>query len=395
METAAQYPERTAVVMGDTSLTYKELDRRTNQLAHYLRKAGVGPDTLVGICAERSLELITGLIGILKAGGAYVPLDPDYPEERLLYMMEDADVSLLLTQEHLVGKLPTGKRTVLCLDRDWEQIALESEEAPEQQATADHLAYVIYTSGSTGTPKGVCTPHRGIVRLVTKPNYVTLSEEDVFLQGSTVSFDAATFEIWGSLLNGAKLVMMPPHLPSLEEWREAIQEHGVTTLWLTAGLFTLMVDHQVEALKGVRQLLVGGDVVSLPHVRKAMAAIDGLQVINGYGPTETTTFACCYPVTSLPETMSSLPIGRPIQNTTVYVLDEKMQPVPIGVPGRAVYRWRWGGARLLEQSGADSNPLCTRILSVRSGEPGCIKRETRCAGWPMEPSSFSVGWTTR
>ncbi len=333
METAAKYPERTAVVMGDTSLTYKELDRRTNQLAHYLRKAGVGPDTLVGICAERSLELITGLIGILKAGGAYVPLDPDYPEERLVYMMEDANVSLLLTQEHLVGKLPIGKRTVLCLDRDWEQIASESEEAPEQQATADHLAYVIYTSGSTGTPKGVCTPHRGIVRLVTKPNYVTISEEDVFLQGSTVSFDAATFEIWGSLLNGAKLVMMPPHLPSLEEWRKAIQEHGVTTLWLTAGLFTLMVDHQVEALKGVRQLLVGGDVVSLPHVRKAMAAIDGLQVINGYGPTETTTFACCYPVTSLPETMSSLPIGRPIQNTTVYVLDEKMQPVPIGVPG--------------------------------------------------------------
>ena len=236
-------------------------------------------------------------------------------------MMEDANVSLLLTQEHLVGKFPIGKRTVLCLDRDWEQIALESEEAPEQQATADHLAYVIYTSGSTGTPKGVCTPHRGIVRLVTKPNYVTLSEEDVFLQGSTVSFDAATFEIWSSLLNGAKLVMMPPHLPSLEEWREAIQEHGVTTLWLTAGLFTLMVDHQVEALKGVRQLLVGGDVVSLPHVRKVMAAIDGLQVINGYGPTETTTFACCYPVTSLPETMSSLPIGRPIQNTTVYVLD--------------------------------------------------------------------------
>ncbi|MGG1205736.1 amino acid adenylation domain-containing protein, partial [Brevibacillus formosus] len=192
--------------------------------------------------------------------------------------------------------------------------------------------YVIYTSGSTGLPKGTLVIHRGIVRLVKETDYVTITEQDVFLQASTVSFDAATFEIWGSLLNGAQLVLMPPDLPSLEELGQAIQTHKVTTLWLTAGLFTLMVDHHKEHLTGVRQLLVGGDVVSVPHVRKALE-IEGITIINGYGPTENTTFTCCYPVTELPETISSFPIGRPIRNTTVYVLDSNMQPVPIGVTG--------------------------------------------------------------
>ncbi|WP_139488459.1 non-ribosomal peptide synthase/polyketide synthase [Brevibacillus dissolubilis] len=335
-EAASKWQDRPAVVAGEISLSYAELERRANQVANYLRKQGVTAGSLVGISAERSVEMIAGLIGILKAGAAYVPLDPAYPQERLAYMMEDADVSILVTQAHLVEKLPIGERTVICLDRDWSVITQESDQAPanetDSSAAGERLAYVIYTSGSTGTPKGVLTPHCGIVRLVTDTNYVTISEDDVFLQASTVSFDAATFEIWGALLNGAKLVLMPPHLPSLEEIGETIQKHQVTTMWLTAGLFTLLVDHQVEYLRGVRQLLVGGDVVSVPHVRKALT-IDGLQIINGYGPTETTTFACCYPVTDLPKQLSSLPIGRPIQNTTVYILDQQQQPVPTGVPG--------------------------------------------------------------
>ncbi|MED1960730.1 amino acid adenylation domain-containing protein, partial [Brevibacillus formosus] len=232
----------------------------------------------------------------------------------------------------LLPSLPSGEHTVICLDRDWAMIADESEQAPDIDTTAESLAYVIYTSGSTGLPKGTLVIHRGIVRLVKETDYVTITEQDVFLQASTVSFDAATFEIWGSLLNGAKLVLMPPDLPSLEELGQAIQTHKVTTLWLTAGLFTLMVDHHKEYLTGVRQLLVGGDVVSVPHVRKALE-IEGITIINGYGPTENTTFTCCYPVTELPETISSFPIGRPIKNTTVYVLDSNMQPVPIGVTG--------------------------------------------------------------
>ncbi|WP_141336928.1 AMP-binding protein, partial [Brevibacillus formosus] len=173
----------------------------------------------------------------------------------------------------------------------------------------------------------VLVVHRGIVRLIKNTNYVTITEEDVFLQASTVSFDAATFEIWGALLNGAKLVLMPPHQPSLDELGETIQNQKVTTLWLTAGLFTVMVDHKVEYLRGVRQLLVGGDVVSASHVRRVLS-LGGTTVINGYGPTENTTFTCCNPVTELPESVNSFPIGRPISNTTVYVLDKHQQPVP-------------------------------------------------------------------
>ncbi len=331
-QTAMRYPNRIAVVAGDQSLTYSQLESRANQVANYLQKQGVRPGSLVGICVKRSLEMLIGVLGILKAGGAYVPLDSDYPKERLAYMMDDAHVTVLLTQEQLLPSLPSGEHTIICLDRDWAMMDEESERAPDIDTTAESLAYVIYTSGSTGLPKGTLVIHRGIVRLVKETDYVTITEQDVFLQASTVSFDAATFEIWGSLLNGAKLVLMPPDLPSLEELGQAIQTHKVTTLWLTAGLFTLMVDHHKEYLTGVRQLLVGGDVVSVPHVRKALE-LEGLTIINGYGPTENTTFTCCYPVTELPDTISSFPIGRPIKNTTVYVLDSKMQPVPIGVTG--------------------------------------------------------------
>ena len=331
-ETALLYPERLAVVAGNQTLTYAELERRANQTANYLQQKGVRPGALVGLCVKRSPEMLIGMLGILKAGGAYVPLDPDYPEERLAYMMGDAGITVLLTQEQLMPGLPSGERTTIALDRDWPLIAKESEQAPDVDTTAESLAYVIYTSGSTGLPKGTLVVHRGIVRLVKETDYVTITEQDVFLQASTVSFDAATFEIWGSLLNGAKLVLLPPELPSLAEIGQAIQSHHVTTLWLTAGLFTLMVDHHKEYLSGVRQLLVGGDIVSVPHVKKALE-IAGLTVINGYGPTENTTFTCCNPVTIMPESAHTFPIGRPIKNTTAYVLDRHMQPVPIGVTG--------------------------------------------------------------
>ncbi|TGV30037.1 amino acid adenylation domain-containing protein, partial [Mesorhizobium sp. M00.F.Ca.ET.186.01.1.1] len=331
-ETAARHPERIAAVAGDQQLTYAELEARANQLANYLQKQGVEAGTLVGLCVDRSLDMLVGLLAILKAGGAYVPLDPAYPEERLAFMLADAKISILLTQKHLSKQWKGRKRRTVYLDRDAKKWAAESPLAPAVDATKDSLAYVIYTSGSTGTPKGVLVAHRGIVRLVKNTNYVTITEADVFLQASTVSFDAATFEIWGALLNGAKLVLMPPDLPSLDELGEAIVQHKVTTLWLTAGLFSIMVDHNADYLRGVRQLLVGGDVVSVPHVRKVLA-LGGVTVINGYGPTENTTFTCCYPVTELAEDITSFPIGRPISNTTVYVLDKNRQPVPLGVAG--------------------------------------------------------------
>jgi amino acid adenylation domain-containing protein/non-ribosomal peptide synthase protein (TIGR01720 family) len=326
-------PEAVAVVFEDQQLTYGELNSCANQVAHHLRFLGVSPDDLVGICVERSVKMIVGLLGILKAGGAYVPLDPAYPSERLAFMLEDTQVSVLLTQESVVKKLPSHQAQIVCLDSNRETLTQQSEENPKSEVRPDHKAYVMYTSGSTGRPKGVSVIHRGVVRLVKQTNYASFSAEEVFLQLAPISFDASTFEIWGSLLNGARLVIMPPHTPSLQELGQALKQYQVTTLWLTAGLFHLMVDEQIEDLKGVRQLLAGGDVLSVGHVKKVLQEIKGLTLINGYGPTENTTFTCCYPITEPSLVGISVPIGRPIANTQVYLLDEYLQPVPVGVPG--------------------------------------------------------------
>jgi acyl-coenzyme A synthetase/AMP-(fatty) acid ligase/acyl carrier protein len=193
---------------------------------------------------------------------------------------------------------------------------------------------VIYTSGSTGVPKGVSVPQRGVVRLVKNTTYASFDASEVFLQLAPVTFDASTFEIWGALLNGARLVLMPSASPSLDELGAALQQYGVTTLWLTAGLFHLMVDERLEALTSLKQLLAGGDVLSVAHVERFLrAAPEGCRLINGYGPTESTTFTCCYVMTREMRVEHTVPIGQPIANTQVYVLDKYLQPVPVGVAG--------------------------------------------------------------
>ncbi len=196
-----------------------------------------------------------------------------------------------------------------------------SQENTLNRTTTDNLAYVIYTSGSTGRPKGVTVPHRGVVRLVKDTNYINLSPQDVFLQLAPISFDASTLEIWGCLLNGGKLAVMPPHTPSLPELAQALKDYGVTVLWLTAGLFHLMVDEYVEDLRQVRQLLAGGDVLSVPHVQKLLQGASQCRLINGYGPTENTTFTCCYALDHNTLINGSIPIGRAIANTQTYILD--------------------------------------------------------------------------
>lgn len=323
---AAETPDAVAIVATE-QLTYRQLNQRANQLAHYLQKLGVAPEIPVGICVERSPEMIVGLLAILKAGGAYVPLDPTYPQERLAFMLAETQVSVLLTESHLLASLPETSAKLICLD-NWH--IEESQENPVSLATPESLAYVMYTSGSTGQPKGVSITHRSVVRLVQNNTYANLSNQ-VFLQLAPIAFDASTFEIWGSLLNGSRLVIMPPTVPSLQELGQAIRQHQITTLWLTAGLFHQMVDNQLEDLTSVRQLLAGGDVLSAFHVQKLLQAAPNLRLINGYGPTENTTFTCCYTVTANDQT--TIPIGRPIANTQVYVLDAQQQIVPIGVPG--------------------------------------------------------------
>ena len=326
-------PNSIALEFADEKLSYADLNGRANQLAHYLRKLGVGPDTIVALCVERSAEMFIAILGILKAGGAYLPLDPAYPRDRLAFMMEDAGTRVLLTHEHVRSTLPAQSAQTIFLDRDWKEIARESTGNLASKTTAENLAYVMYTSGSTGKPKGVAVPHRSVVRLVQNTNYARFGPDEVFLQFATLSFDASTFEIWGSLLNGAKLVVMPPGLGSLAKVGEAIRRNGVTTLWLTAGLFHQMVETELESLRGVRQLIAGGNVLSVPHVEQAARELHGCQFINGYGPTENTTFTCCYPVKPQTQFTATVPIGFPISNTQVYILDDELAPVPIGVVG--------------------------------------------------------------
>ncbi|HVU25273.1 MAG TPA: amino acid adenylation domain-containing protein [Opitutus sp.] len=354
---AARTPQAMAVRFQGIDLTYAELETRANRLAHLLRARGVRPDDCVPLCVERSIELIVAVLAIVKAGGAYAALDPEYPAERLTAMLADVGAGVIVTQEKFAekvgrvvpnapkslsalndrlsgtGALGTTRPTFLILEQIADEIAVQPTADPAVHVTLDHLAYVSFTSGSTGKPKGVAVPQRGVVRLVQNTDFASFGAGDTFLQLAPVAFDASTLEIWGPLLNGGRLVVMPPGAPTLEALGAAIRTEGVTTLWLTAGLFHLMVDERLDDLRGLRQLLAGGDVLSVPQVRKFLRGVPTCRLINGYGPTENTTFTCCHTIAEADLSGGSVPIGRPIANTRVYVLDEARRPVPVGVPG--------------------------------------------------------------
>ncbi|WP_425433911.1 amino acid adenylation domain-containing protein, partial [Marininema mesophilum] len=332
-EQAMSRPEAIAVVYEDQELTYRKLNERANQLAHYLQKQGVGAESLVGLCMDRSPDMIVGLLGILKAGGAYVPLDPTYPLDRLTYMIEHTQIRILLTKDKVADHIQNGSIKKIDLDEERLYILAENNCNLNHHINSSHLSYVMFTSGSTGKPKGVCIPHRGVVRLVKETDYIHFTSDDTSLQVASISFDAATFEIWGSLLNGGKLVLFPGSSFSLEELGKVIQDSSITIMCLTTSLFHQVVDFNQKALHGVKQLLVGGDVLSAAHVRKVLQSIPGCRVINGYGPTENTTCTCSYSMTDPDEVSMSIPIGRPIANTSVYILDRNLQPVPVGIPG--------------------------------------------------------------
>jgi amino acid adenylation domain-containing protein len=326
-------PDAVALVFEDCQLTYRELADRSDRVAHYLQELGVVPDTLVGICVERSVEMVVGILGILKAGGAYVPLDPTYPQERRDFILADTKLSIVLTQQQLLAKLPDDSVRIVILDTENLPSDRQSSTGVISEVNSQNLAYVMYTSGSTGQPKGVSIIHRGVVRLVKQTNYAKLTSQQVFLQLAPISFDASTFEIWGCLLNGGKLVIAPPQALSIDDIGNLIQQHQVNILWLTAGLFHAIVDTKIEILKPLRQLLAGGDILSVPHVQKFLNTVTNCQLINGYGPTENTTFTCCYPINLPLELGSSIPIGKPISNTQVYILDEQLEPVNSGTAG--------------------------------------------------------------
>ncbi|MDB6053785.1 MAG: amino acid adenylation enzyme/thioester reductase family protein [Verrucomicrobiales bacterium] len=333
-EIVSRDPHAIAVEFEGMEWSYRDLNARSNQLARALRKQGVVADTLVGLCVPRSVEMIVSILGILKAGGAYTPLDPSYPEERLTYLISETGMQVLVTTAQLGEKLfSNASLQTVIMDKN-EALILEDDANLGVEVSPDNLAYVLYTSGSTGKPKGVAIPQRGVIRLVKETRFMSFGVDDIFLQFAPISFDASTLEIWGSLLNGAKLVIFPPEFNSLQQLGEIIQSKRVSILWLTAGLFHQMVEEQISSLKDVRQLLAGGDVLSVPHVLKVLKELPGTQLINGYGPTENTTFTCCYSVPPNWRGERSVPIGQPISNTQVFILDGHMQEMPIGVPGQ-------------------------------------------------------------
>jgi amino acid adenylation domain-containing protein len=337
---AARAGGATALVCDGLCVSYAELDQMSTLIGVQLRRAGLREGQIVGLVARRSFEATAAILGILKAGGAYLPLDISYPPELLRYICRDSAVSLTLVEQALSANVDIScfwsgdTNYIRCPEGLIGSSGDGAEAAGSASAIgADALAYVMYTSGSTGRPKGVMIPHRGIIRLVTDCNFVNLGPEEVILHLAPLSFDASTFELWGALLNGGRLAIVTNPHPSLDEIAEAIRVNGVTTLWLTAALFHLMVENRLEGLLPLRQLIAGGDVLSPPHIARALKALPSCRIVNGYGPTENTTFTCCYTIPRNPPPSGPIPIGTAIQGTSVHVLDDGGRPVPAGEVG--------------------------------------------------------------
>ncbi|MFK3982286.1 amino acid adenylation domain-containing protein [Micromonospora sp. NPDC050397] len=331
-------PDAVAVTGADGTLSYAELDARANQLAHLLIRRGARPDQPVAVALPRSVRLVVALLAVVKAGGAYLPLDPGNPPARSREMLAASGDPLLLTATATTGPGSTEDTLVddprvIDLDRIGPELAGLPRTTPDRSTGPENLAYVNYTSGSTGAPKGVAVPHRAVLRLVHHPDYLRLGPDQTVLHLASAAFDAATLELWGSLLNGARLVVAPPDPLGPVEIARLLRAERISVLWLTAGLFHQVVEEDPTALAGVDQLLAGGDVLDPGAVRAALRVRAGRPLVNGYGPTENTTFTCCHRMTD-PETVPApVPIGRPVPRSTVYVLDELLRPVPVGVPG--------------------------------------------------------------
>ena len=332
----AASPDAVAVVDSDGEITFRELNARTNKLARYLRTRGVAAGAVVGVAAERSIEAVIGLLAVLKSGAAYLPLDPSYPDERIAFMIDDAGVSFVLTSSDRRAR-QWGNAETVALDGDSaEWLRPQTSDASlDIRCHADDLAYVMYTSGSTGLPKGVAVSHRAIVRLVVNTDYVRFQSTDSIGHLSNLSFDAATFEIWGALLNGARLIVIrKDDVLVPQTFARVLERHRVTVMFITAALFTQIAQHAPQSFRFVRDLLIGGEAPDPHWVAEVMRAGRPQRILNAYGPTETTTFACCYQVPdSIDGSLASLPIGSPIANTRAFVVDAVLQPVPIGVPG--------------------------------------------------------------
>jgi amino acid adenylation domain-containing protein/thioester reductase-like protein len=398
-------PAAIALICDTTAVRYDELNQRANRLARYLRERGVGQGSLVGICLARSPDLIVALLAILKTGGAYLPLDPLYPQERLAYMLDNSGARLVLTVAALAVNLPECAAALLI---DSDAIAAFEDSNLDLPSAPDNLAYVMYTSGSTGRPKGVMIEHRAIIRLVKNTHYADLSAQQVFLQFAPIAFDASTLEVWGSLLNGAQLVQAPEGAAGLEQLATLMEGRRISTMFLTTALFNQLVDEQPQALRGIRQLMTGGDAISVSHAGRALQAMENGRLVHVYGPTEATTFSTFHLISAADIASGVVPIGRPIANTQVYVLDAALEPSPVGVAGELFI----GGPGLARGYVSDPELSAEKFLAnpfgpsgtrlYRSGDRvrwnaegnieflGRIDNQVKIRGYRIEPGEIEV-----
>lgn len=331
---ATRAPDAPALITESRVLSYRELNSRANRLAWFLRDQGVGPGSVVATCFPRSVEMVVAQLAVLKAGAAYLPLSPDFPAERIGFVLQDCGARLALTLSLHGAALAVGGVRVFCLDDNGILMSDNQAGRRTKPAGGRALACVIYTSGSTGRPKGALITHQGIVRLAAKQSYVTFSPGKCFLCLSSPAFDAVLFEVWAPLMTGGCCVIFEGRWPELSRLQTLIRAYGVGSLFLTTSLFNQIIDLHPEVLEGVSEVMVGGEALSVAHVRRARERLPRVKLINGYGPTECTTFACAGIIGSQNTWgCESVPVGRAIRHTECYIVDEAMQQVPVGVAG--------------------------------------------------------------
>ena len=393
-EQAQRTPDATAVIYGGRWLSYRELNERANQLAHYLRQQGVGPDRLVGVCIERGFEMIVALLGILKAGGAYVPLDPAYPQERLQYLIGDTEPVLILTEESLRRSLPLDSQRVFAVDRQWGELLQQPRCNPAASTVGldtSHLAYVIYTSGSTGRPKGVMNEHRGLFnRLQWMQHQYGLDESDRVLQKTPFSFDVSVWEFFWPLQQGACLVVARPGGHRDPQYLiELIREARITTLHFVPSMLQHFLEcPETRECTSLRRIVCSGEELPLGTTRDCLARMPWAALYNLYGPTEAAIDVTAWDC-RCPDVVTRVPIGRPISNTRIYILDAHGQPVPVGVSGE-IYIGGVGVAR-----GYLNRPELTRQRFIpdpfRGDPPGRLYRSGDLGRWRADGNIEYLG----
>ena len=331
-EQVEENPDKIAVIFENESLNYKELNEKANSLARYLQKQNINKEEIIGIFLDKSLEMIIAMIAILKSGAAYMPIDISYPSSRIEYMLENANCKIVLTKENNLPNELFGKFKTINISLNKKIYEEQDKDNLNYKVKNNNLAYVMYTSGSTGKPKGVMVEHKNIIRLVKNSNFIEFSPEDKMLQTGSIVFDACTFEIWGAILNGLELcIIKKEDLLSPIKLKEFITENKISIMWLTAPLFNKLCEDDVSIFDGLKYLLTGGDVLSPRHINKLKENNKKIKIINGYGPTENTTFSCCFTIDK--NYRKSIPIGKPISNSTCYVVSKNGKLRPINIPG--------------------------------------------------------------